>query len=449
MTKLITSRRRERAILLGLTILVLVPVYASTASWDLLQSNDPRSAAQAGWTLVATGDLAFDRRWEASPISWPAEGRDGRLYSNRFPGVIGLASAAYLFPVMTGLVPRGPLDHPHDVPIWPATLMAVLVAALAAALTYLLFRETDVPWGMAAVGAGIVALGSPLWSVSADALWTHGATHALLVGILLAVVKERALLAGVLAVATVTFRPHLVVPLLIVAMAQPTWRGRLSLSVGGGVGLGLVALYSWWLFGQPLPAAGYAVEHLLDGPPITSATGMAANVSDWLVNPDRSVLIFVPAVLLALPRIGAAWRSSPRWVRTAALGGVGYAVAQLGLIRASGGTFFFGHRTTVEALVLAAPLLLLSVHRLFLWGAAGRVAVTATLAFSVATHAFGAWIGMPRDAEESLREQDERRGAATITRSHEPRSVQNVKEGRTIPDASERRAESVQARPSD
>lgn len=425
--------RRERWVLIAVTVLVLAPVYAFTASWDIVQSNDPRSAALAGWTLAATGSLAFDERWEEEVTSWPVEGRDGRVYSNRFPGVIAVAAAAYVGPVALGLVPRDAVAHPYHVPVWPATLAAILIAALAAALTYRLFRVMEVPARVAIVAGLVVALGSPLWSISADALWTHGATHALLVGALLALLGGKTVLAALLAAAAVTFRPHLALPVMVLALGQRTWRARLIVAVGGAAGLILVAGYSYWIFGQPLPAAGYPADRLLSQPRLLSPERMGTNVVDWLFHRDRSVLIFVPALALALPRLPAAWRAAPRWVRTAALAGVAYAVAQLGLIRASGGWFFFGHRTTIEALVLASPLLLLSIDRLRADGSLARIAIGVVVGYSIALHAFGAWIGIPANVRERLTDfQEETAPGAEVqpiesgdSVSHLARDLQN------------------------
>jgi hypothetical protein len=58
--------------------------------------------------------------------------------------------------------------------------------------------------------------------------------------------------------------------------------------------------------------AGYQVEGILPSRPIVSPTAMALNVFDWLFNPRRSVLLFVPVLLLALPGLPGAWRSVSR-----------------------------------------------------------------------------------------------------------------------------------------
>ncbi|HKK93245.1 MAG TPA: hypothetical protein VJ925_07400, partial [Longimicrobiales bacterium] len=256
--------------------------------------------------------------------------------------------------------------------------------------------------------AAFVALGSPLWSVSADALWTHGATHALLAGMLLAIATQRMGAAAVFGGLSILFRPHLVVPVLVIGAFQKDWRSRLAISAGALFGVAVLAGYSMWIFGQPLPAAGYPVGQVVQGMPLQSPSAFAANVVDWLFDPKRGVLIMVPAVLLAIPKLRPAWTAAPGWVRVGAVAGVAYAFAQIGLIRASGGNYFFGHRTTIEALVLASPLMVLSINE---WTrelrSPGRVLLLVVLGYSLLVHAYGAMVGVPPGLKEVLMEEQQ------------------------------------------
>jgi hypothetical protein len=405
----ITSAEVRRVALLA--AFLVLPLYLATASWTSLQSPDPRSAAIAGWQFATTGSLAMDEGWAPSIVPWPAEGADGRVYSNRFPGVIGLAVVGYSAAEFLGaLPPEAIVTDPLDVPMWPATLMAVLVALAASVVTWRLFRETGVSPGFALAAAGVVALGSPLWSVSADGLWTHGATHALLAGSVLALARSRIGLASILGGLSITFRPHLVVPLLVVAALQRGRGAKLSVGAGAIAGVAATAAYSIWLFGQPLPAAGYRVDGIVGSMPFRSFSAFAANIQSWLFDPNRGVLVFVPLVLIAIPRLPSAWKSAPRWARVAGVAGLSYAVVQLGLIRAIGGHFFFGHRTTIEALVLASPLLVLSIHE---WvrrmRSPGRIVLTVAVGFSLVVHAYGAFVDIPPGLRDALRDLHEDR----------------------------------------
>ena len=386
----------------ALVFLVLLPIYLATASYSVLQSNDPRSAAQAGYRVAMTGDLAFDERWPVDEASWAVEGRDGRYYSNRFPGVISAASLAYATVRILGGLDTEAAAHPYDVPLWPATVLAAIVAAFAVALTYLLLDRLHLPHRHVVIATGLVALGSPVWSVSADALWTHGFTHLLLVGMLLALVDDQRWIAAAAAVVVVTFRPHLIVAVAILALASGWKRGRWHLLAGGAVGLALVAGYSLWVFGRPLPAAGYDVDALVSAAPITSVRAFGVNLSYAFVDPYRGLLLYVPAAVFALVPIRRGWTEAPRWAKAAALAGASYGFTQLALIRASGGVFFFGHRTLIEALVLASPLLLTSLSRACQESVLVRRVVAGVLVVSFAVHTYGAFVGMPQFARAEL-----------------------------------------------
>jgi hypothetical protein len=401
--------RREMVVVTVLAFLVLGPIYALTANWTTLQSNDPRSAALAGWQVATTGSLAMDPSWPEDAISWGAEGRDGHLYSNRFPGIVAVSSLAYAIVARAAPADESPA-HPYLVPLWPATTAAIVIAIAAVVMTYRVFRVVDVPRWVAGSATAFVALGTPVWSVSADALWTHGLTHLLLMGGLVAMQRGRLLTTGLWLAVAATVRPHLVVVGVVLAARQPSWRRRVPLLVLPAVGILIVAAYSFAIFGQVLPAAGYSVEALGENAPIRSPRNLLANLTAWLTDPLRGVLIYVPLAALALPGVPAAWREAPAWVRDAAVAGLFYAFVQLSVIRASGGTFFFGHRTTIEALVLAAPLLLLSVHRLMTRLPLGRIAITVVALTSVATHAFGAVIHMPPGARSVLERYQQETG---------------------------------------
>lgn len=396
----------RRVILLALCL--LLPLYLATANWGSLQSVDPRSAALAGWQVAKTGGLAFDSTWIPESLAWPAEGVEGRTYSNRFPGVIALSAAGYCAAELFGVLPDNPTKLAIDLPMWPATLMAVLVAVGAAVLSWRLFRETSVSPRFALAAAGLVALGSPLWSLSADALWTHGATHALLAGSLLSLARRRVALASGLAGLSILFRPHLVVAVLVMALLQDNWRSRLTLGLGAAAGIAAVAGYSLLVFGQPLPAAGYPIDKMVQWSPFQSVSKFAVNIWNWLFDPRRGVVVLVPTLLIAIPRLRSAWRGSPHWVRVGAIAGIGYALAQLGLIRASGGSWFFGHRTTIEALVLASPLLALSISEFTTrMRSFGRVALLVTVGFSLVAHTYGAIVDIPEGAKRALADEQE------------------------------------------
>jgi hypothetical protein len=400
-------------IALAITLLLL-PIYLATASYDVFQSNDPRSVAYAGFSLASTGSLAFDEDWPRGSMSWAFLGEDDRRYSNRFPGSIVVAAVAYTVAGAVGAVDLTPVPHPHLVPFWPPTVAAVLIAAAAVGLTFLLLSRLDISRRAALFATLVIGVASPVWSVSADALWTHGQTHLLLVLVLLAIIDDRPIVAGLATAFAIFVRPHLVVPLAVLAFAGTDRRTRWSILGSCGVGLGAVAWYSYTIFGQPLPAAGYPLGTLRERWPIGSVRGMAENLGLWLAQPLRGVAFYAPLSLLALVTVPRVWSEAPRWVRVSALAGVAYAAVQLSLIRSTGGNFFYGHRTTIETLVLAAPLLTLALVRGWRDNRILRGAIATLAAISFVVHAYGAIMDMPPYARARMQESIEESGPDAV-----------------------------------
>lgn len=383
---------------------VILPIYLLTATYSTLQSNDPRSAALAGWSLVSSGSLAFDDRWPSDAASWGVQGEDGRTYSNRFPGIVTAAVVAYGLADFSGALDTSPVAHPYDVPLWPATVLATLIAAAAVAVTYLVLRRLELGERTALVATGVTALASPVWSLSADTLWTHGLTHLLLLLALLAMLNRRLMIASITVGLAVTVRPHLAPAIVVLALITVTRRERVAIWMGVAAGVALVAAYSQAVFGQPLPAAGYDVEGLAEALPIASLPGLLRNLLNWLVDPLRGLAIYAPLAVAGLAVVPTARAQAPRWAKVSALAGLTYAATQLSLIRASGGWLFFGHRTTIEMLVLTLPFLVVGFHYASTESLLVRRVLTALIILSFAIHALGAVIGMPRPIAQSLLE---------------------------------------------
>ena len=383
---------------------VVLPIYLLTATYSTVQSNDPRSAALAGWSLVSSGSLAFDDRWPSDAASWGVEGADGRTYSNRFPGIVAAAVVAYGLADLSGALDTSAVAHPYEVPLWPATVLATLIAAAAVAVTYLVLRRLELGERTAVLATGVTALASPVWSLSADTLWTHGLTHLLLLSTVLALLNDRPVIGAVMAGLAVTVRPHLALAVAVLALIAVNRRGRAAIWLGIAVGVALVAVYSQTVFGQPLPAAGYNVEGLAEALPIASLAGLLRNLLDWIIDPLRGLAIYVPLAVAGLAVVPTANAHAPRWAKASAIAGLTYAATQLSLIRASGGWLFYGHRTTIEMLVLTLPFLVVGFHHASTESLLVRRVLTVLIILSLVIHAFGALIGMPRPIAQSLLE---------------------------------------------
>ena len=145
----------------------------------------------------------------------------------------------------------------------PATIFGVL-------LSYLVFLKL-VDWRIAFGAALFLALGTSTWSISGNALWTHGLTHLFLAMGLLLLASERPIAAGASFGFGVFVRPQTAMVELVMGVSRGITNRSivdvLRVGVPTAVGMAAVALYSWANFGTMLPTSGYssaAVDKLGD-----------------------------------------------------------------------------------------------------------------------------------------------------------------------------------------
>lgn len=370
MTSIITVRRPARRLgsraTAGLVLAGVAAVYAGTANFSARQSFDTIAAALAAWRLANFGDLdltAF-QGW----ADWIVPVGDTWV-SNRFPGPIAWGAPFY------ALTPSA------EPTVAPAALAAVVATTLA--LTCLYAAVTPVTGGpAAAVSVVALGLGTPLWSVSADALWSHAPAALCLSAAVLARSKARWGLAGLALGAAVLCRPHLLVAglvLVLLAVVRER-RARPALVVLAGLACGVTALvlYNAAVYGTPSILGGYTAAHAQ-----VSGVGPAAfaeNLLGAVLSPSRGLAVYSPFLLVLLPWGRAAWREAPPWVRDSALAGLGYALVQLWLIRFTGGSRFYSGRVLIEPLVLAGPLLAVTLRNATSRAGARRVVAIAVAA---------------------------------------------------------------------
>lgn len=340
---------------------VALVVFLPTTTRDGVQANDTRAAAVAAYLYVETGAFTFPDTWPKDHAYWAVERTDGALSVNRMPGVIVTGVPFYAVARLLGLTPRiAEVPHPVFVPYGPAGVAAAVTSAAALAVMFLVLlqvaRRRD-----ALIATAVLGFTTPLWSVSADALWPH-ATTALMLSLLLLAGTTPLLLSGAAALLVLT-RPHLVVVPLFFLVAQRSKRAVWMFG-GAAVGISLLAGYSQLLFGTWLPASGYDTSGFLGR--LASATPWATieNIGQAWFNIDRGIALHTPWVLVLLPFVVLAWRTAPTFARHAFVAGGLYFVLQMRMARFSGGTGFAQWRTSLEMLVLWAPMLTLAAHEL-------------------------------------------------------------------------------------
>lgn len=376
----VSRRTLLPAVLLG----VLAVLYGATAARDAV-SVDVWSANLASWSIGTTGSPLVDLdRFPTladneSRATWVVQRADGRDVIGRAPGAVASAVPAYALAALAGQA---------HMSIVPGGLTAALLTAVAMALLFLALR--DRLGDRAAVGSALVlALTTPVWSVAADGVWPHTLTVLGIAGMAWSAERERWWLVGVFGGIAMWGRLHAAVICAIVGLLLACWRRRpdLLLKAGTTCGamLGLMMVWTQWMYGRWDPTAAYDVGVFVSIAKDQGIDGL--NLAAFLVSPGRGMLVWTPLLVVLLPALVRAWRDLPDWSRALVVGGVVYTGVQLGLNSFKGGEGFYGYRIGIELLVCMAPALALSTPRI---GTIGQRALAPVIVVQAAVFGFGA-----------------------------------------------------------
>ncbi|MEO6512221.1 MAG: hypothetical protein ABIO16_14580, partial [Nocardioides sp.] len=227
-------------------------VYALTArhgggSWDYYTANF------ASWHIVHTGSPWIDGvnikglSGTHSAMIWIKEA-NGHTVISRFPGVIAISLPAYF------------IARPDSMTVIPGAMTAAVVSALSIVMMYLALRphlrDKHNVWACLAL-----ALGTPIWSISADAIWPHTVTVFGIAGMAWGASSGRWWLAGIFGGITLWGRLHaaLIVGLLGLCLAIRRRNARIAV-VMGAISIGFLALLGWWthwMYGSWNPMSSY------------------------------------------------------------------------------------------------------------------------------------------------------------------------------------------------
>jgi alpha-1,2-mannosyltransferase len=336
-------------------------VYCATIS--RLPSWDAETANLASWHIGRTGnpDLPLsdypNLMSDASREQWLVRDADGNDMIGRAPGVIAAGVPAYW------------LLGGADFSVLPGGLSAALLSAAAMTWLFVLLSRLS-GRRTALVATLVVAFTTPVWSVAADAMWPHTVTVLGMVGMAAAARADRWGWVGFWAGVAATGRLHVALVCVVLALGcalhRRQWRPVLQAGTAGLAWVGLISLWTHWMYGKWDPTSAYdtnqftayAAGHRVD----------LVNLLGFFVSPHRGLFLWSPVILVLLPALVRAWRTLPDWSRWLCLGGLAYLAVQGLLNRFSGGFFFYGYRLQLEAVVCATPALVLS------WSHAGRVA---------------------------------------------------------------------------
>lgn len=328
-------------------------IYALTVSTD--PSPDALTADFAAWHIARTGDpvpdIADFPLLDDNIIreTWIVETAEGREAVGRAPGVIAAVVPAYA-------VARAATISPV-----PGALTAALLSATAVVLFFLLLRDR-LGLRRALVAAGVLGFATPVWSVSADAIWPHTLTTVGIIGTAWAADRGRWWLVGAFGGVLLWGRLHAAVVCAVVGLGVSWSRRRPDIARRVGTvatcALALVSVWTRWMYGSWDPTSGYRAGDFASG-----AAGYAVdplNYLGFLVSADRGLLWWCPLLLVLGPTAWRHRRELPDWSRWLAVGGASYALSQAVLNRFSGGDHFYGYRTSLELVVALAPALALA-----------------------------------------------------------------------------------------
>ncbi|MBM7515400.1 hypothetical protein [Nocardioides nitrophenolicus] len=377
----------RRAWVPAVLLAVLAVGYGVTASRGAV-SLDVWSANLASWSIGTTGTPLTDLdRFPALAdndlrATWVVQRADGRDVVGRAPGTVAAAVPAYALAHLFGA---------SGMSIVPGGLTAALLTAIAITLLFLALRERlgERP---ALAASLVLGLTTPVWSVAADGVWPHTLTVLGILGMAWAAERERWWLLGLFGGVALWGRLHAAVICAVVGLLLAWWRRRpdLLLKTGAACGamLGLMMVWTQWMYGRWDPTAAYDVGVFVS---IAQDQGLdGLNLAGFLVSPGRGMLVWTPILVLLLPALVRSWRALPDWSRALAVGGVGYTAVQLALNAFKGGEAFFGYRIGLELLACLAPALALSTPRI---GTVGRRLLVPVIVAQAAVFGFGALAG--------------------------------------------------------
>jgi len=309
MTPVLGGRRELRAsLLIGLCCLL---VY--NANRRAISAGDTYPARYLPFALWRHHTVLLD---PIAPLT--AQGRGDQAFwmvpvpgghtISLYPVVLPVLIAPLYLPAVGYLHLRGwtdwRLDHLARV---MEKLTASLVAALSAALLYLLLRRrASAPIALLLTVA--YAFGTTTWVISSQALWQHGLAELLVIGALLLLTAPctpaRALAAGLLCGLIAGNRPPDVILAAALGAYGLFWAGRRAalLAAAAALPIGLVLLYNLGVAGHL--AGGYG----LMGTALFFQHDLLSGLGGLLFSPTRGLFVFSPFLLFLV----LAWRHLPR-----------------------------------------------------------------------------------------------------------------------------------------
>ena len=355
---------RNRPVALIVSFLLFLNCFYFLVSTGRVRTMDEVSAAFQVESLAKHGTTAIPQAIEAK-LFYGTIDRFGRPQSPYPPGQAAAllpwyAAGQFVAAHLPG-VASGARDVVSD---YFLTGESAFFAALTMALALAVFLQLGISTKNSLAAAAILAFATPLAAYSGW-LFSEPLAAALLLGaaaVLFAKAQEMpiplwgALCCGMLLGMTVWVRPThvIVVPVFLAAVLirskERQWPAAAVLAAAAGIG---VALLLWrnahlygnaFEFGYPAAAEGGKALNTFETPVMTGLLG-------FLLSPGKSILLFCPPVLLALPGLPRLWRRDRGFAVVAAATPIIYMLFFATYTQWEGG-YSYGPRYMVPALAL-------------------------------------------------------------------------------------------------
>jgi hypothetical protein len=346
-------------------------LYGLTARSEI-QVSDEAATFATGISLATQGDLAIDElQWLQDAVNIGQPGRDGHLYAKYFPG--NVLSVAVVYRLVA--VP----DRPY---FWngkdfaPSEFGARLALKLnaflgAAALSVLFFALRErLAWAPAVITVVLFGVGTDWWYQSRGFLSEVGAGLFLLTSIWLAL-RDNAAGSSFALGLSLLFRPTNLLGMAPWALAVwRDWRRRWPAVVWIGAGLAGLAAYNWIRY-RSIINFGYADEQFTTQPLV--------GLYGALLSPGRSLFLYSPLLLLAIPGAWLWHRREPAFSTGVSATVLGY-ILSIAMWHSWEGGWAWGSRLLTPVVpvlgLLCGPVIERMLHTRVLW--LPVIALTAT-----------------------------------------------------------------------
>jgi hypothetical protein len=381
--------RRLPCVMFALASVVYVVSAAfHNGSGDVITSN------LASWQL-AGGHRPYLDRFSYPALDdhprryvWVVLDHHGREIIGRAGGPVLLAVPAYAF--TTWVLGN---DGFSQVP-------GAVTAALASGAAVALFTSTVRPrlgTKNTVLAALVLAFGTPVWTVAADATWPQTVTVLGICAMAWAASRDRWMLVGLAGGAAMWGRIQVVVIVallgLVIGILRRNPQVVVRVAAASGAMLGALLAWNRWMYGSWSPTAYYNHDDLATYQP-DGYVDIVNQLGSW-VSLDRGILVWTPLLLVLLPNLVRRWRSVPDWSLVLACSGVAYTAFEAALIVFPGGDSFYGYRMTLELLVCLAPAATIAATDL---GRLGRWLLAPLITLQVVAMSAGAFndnLGLP------------------------------------------------------